>query len=199
METIPTSKSPWPEALEQTLERLSRADRPARVAIVGIGHELCGDDAAGVVAARALRRLVSAHDWLLVIDAGPAPENSTGPLRRFAPDLVLLIDAAQMGAPPGAVQWVDWRSASGLSASTHTLPCATLGRYLVAQLGCEVALLGIQPAGTCIGARLSGMVRRAVQTLVQRLSVLFCKRFVSLPAPPLTYTPIEGRPPRSSK
>jgi hydrogenase 3 maturation protease len=169
MEMMPTSKPSWPEVLEHTIERLRGVDRPARVAIVGIGHELCGDDAAGVVAARALRRLGLAAEHLLVIDAGPAPENSTGPLRRFAPDLVLLIDAAQMGAPPGAVRWVDWRAASGLSASTHTLPCTTLGRYLVAQLGCEVALLGIQPAGTSIGARLSGVVRRSVQMLVQRL------------------------------
>jgi hydrogenase 3 maturation protease len=130
---------------------------------------LRGDDAAGVVVARALRRVGLDAEQVLVIDAGPAPENYTGSLRRFAPDLVVLIDAAQLDAPPGAVQWVDWRSASGLSASTHTLPCAILGRYLVAQLGCEVALLGIQPADTCLGARLSGAVRRSVNAVVKRL------------------------------
>jgi hydrogenase 3 maturation protease len=159
----------WLNKLGQTLARLRRLDRPPRVAIVGIGQALRGDDAAGVVVARALRGLRLDCEHLLVIDAGPAPENYTGPLRRFAPDLVVLIDAAQMDAPPGAVQWVDWRSASGLSASTHTLPCAITGQYLVAQLGCEVALLGIQPANTCIGARLSGAVRRSAQTLVQQL------------------------------
>jgi hydrogenase 3 maturation protease len=162
----------WPQALEHTIERLRRADRPARIAIVGIGHELCGDDAAGVVAARALRRLIAARDRLLVLDAGPAPENYTGRLRRFAPDLVLLIDAAQMGAPPGAVRWLSWRSAGGLSASTHSLPCSMLAGYLVADLGCEVAILGIQPDDTTIGGPLTQAVQRSLDALVQRLAAM---------------------------
>jgi hydrogenase 3 maturation protease len=169
METPTTSETSWLKVLEQTIERLRGAERPARVAVVGMGQDLRGDDAAGVVVARALQRLVSAHDRLLVLDAGPAPENYTGSLRRFAPGLVLLIDAAQMDAPPGAVRWLSWQSAAGLSASTHSLPCSMLASYLVASLGCEVAILGIQPADTSIGARLSGVVRRSVQTLVQRL------------------------------
>jgi hydrogenase 3 maturation protease len=172
METMPTSKLSWPEALEQAIERLRRADRPARVAIVGIGHELCGDDAAGVVAARALRRLVPAHGRLLVIDAGPAPENYTGSLRRFAPGLVLLIDAAQMDAPPGTVRWLSWQSAAGLSASTHSLPCSVLAGYLVADLDCEVAILGIQPADTAIGGPLTRAVQRSLDAVVQRLAAM---------------------------
>ena len=162
-------KPAWLNQLEQTLARLRRPDRPPRIAIVGIGHTLRGDDAAGVVAARALRRFGLNSQHLLVIDAGPAPENYSGPLRHFGPDLVLLIDAAQMDAPPGMVRWVDWRSASGLSGSTHTLPCAIVSQYLVAELGCEVALLGIQPASTDVGEPLSSAVRRSVRMLVQRL------------------------------
>lgn len=170
METPTTSETSWPKVLEQTIERLRRAERPARVAIVGMGQELRGDDAAGVVAARALQRLVSAHDRLLVLDAGPAPENYTGLLRRFAPSLVLLIDAAQMDAPPGAVRWLSWQSAAGLSASTHSLPCSMLASYLVASLGCEVAILGIQPADTTIGSPLTRAVQRSVALLARRLA-----------------------------
>jgi hydrogenase 3 maturation protease len=169
-------KPAWLNQLEQTLTRLRRPDRPPRVAIVGIGHTLRGDDAAGVAVARALRRLGLKSQHLLVIDAGPAPENYSGPLRRFGPDLVLLVDAAQMDTPPGTARWVDWRSAGGLSGSTHTLPCAILSQYLVAELGCEVALLGIQPASTDIGAPLSSAVRRSVQMLAQRLGeALLCR------------------------
>jgi hydrogenase 3 maturation protease len=149
--------------------------------VVGIGHELRGDDAAGVAVVRALGRAEArrsrrgnprppAARSLLVIDAGPAPENCTAALRRFGPDLVLLIDAAEFGAPPGTVCWLDWRSAAGLSASTHTLPCSLLARYLIAELGCRVMLLGIQPADTTIGASLSPAVRRAAQTVARRLA-----------------------------
>ena len=43
------------------------------------------------------------------MEAGPAPENFTGPLRRFRPDLVLLVDAAQMDAEPGTIGWLTCR------------------------------------------------------------------------------------------
>ncbi len=164
------SRSPWLAPLRRTLSRLRRAERLPRVAVLGIGHELRGDDAAGVLAARALTPLLAGRDDVLILEGGPAPENQTGPLRRFAPDLVLLVDAAQMNESPGAVCWLPWQDTTGLSASTHTLPPYMLARYLSAGLGCEVALLGIQPAGTEIGAPLSPPVRQAIDSLVAALA-----------------------------
>jgi len=171
-----------------------------------MGHELRGDDAAGVAVAQALQsRLaglqtrgvstplrfasplplcsrgaargalretpqVSATPPVIVIDAGPAVENFTGLLRRFGPDLVLLIDAAQMDDEPGAVRWLAWQETDGLSASTHTLPPRVLAQYLTSELGCEVALLGIQPADTTMGAPLSPTAQAAVQSVTQALA-----------------------------
>jgi hydrogenase 3 maturation protease len=122
--------------------------RPARVAVLGIGNELNGDDGAGVRVVRELAARLPATPGVLLIDGGVAPENFTGPLRRFQPDLVIEIDAAHLGETPGTTQVVDWREADGLSASTHTLPPSVLGHYLVSELGCEVRLIGIQPART---------------------------------------------------
>ena len=124
------SKPSWESSLHQKLAQRCRAARPGRrcdpprIAIVGIGHQLRGDDAAGVMAARALKQLYGQvpDRRLLVVDAGPAPENCTGPLRRFDPDLVILIDAAEMNEAPGTIRWLAWQETSGLSASTHTLP-----------------------------------------------------------------------------
>jgi len=157
----------WQARLRQALR--SRSSAP-RVAVVGVGHELNGDDAAGIAVARSLAGLPAPHDRLLVIDAGPAPENTTGLLRRFGPDLVLLVDAAQMGELPGAIRWLDWRETDGISASTHTLPLHLLARYLVTELGCDVALLGIQPAANTLDAPLSPAVSRAVASIVADLS-----------------------------
>lgn len=157
----------WQARLRQALRSPSSAPR---VAVVGVGHELNGDDAAGIAVARSLAGLPAPHNRLLVIDAGPAPENTTGLLRRFGPDLVLLVDAAQMGEPPGAIRWLDWRETDGISASTHTLPLHLLARYLVTELGCDVALLGIQPAANTLDAPLSPAVSRAVASIVADLS-----------------------------
>ncbi len=136
---------------------------------MGVGHPLNGDDAAGIAIARALIEALPAHDRVRVLEAGSAPENQTGPLRAFGPDLVVFIDAAQMDAEPGAVRWLDWRDTSGLSASTHTLPPYVLAKFLVAELGCEVALLGIQPARNVVGAPLTDTMQRAVESVTAAL------------------------------
>ena len=60
-------------------------------------------------------------------------------------------------------------SPDGLSASTHTLPPSVLAGYLKATFGCEVALLGIQPASDDIGSPLSEPVCQAVRTVAQAL------------------------------
>jgi hydrogenase maturation protease HycI len=138
-----------------------------RLAILGIGNELNGDDAAGVLAARALRPAGN-HD-LLVIEAGPAPENFTGTLRRFQPDVVLLVDAAELGEPPGSVAWVSWTAAGGWSGSTHTLPPTVLARFLVEELGCQVILVGIQPARLDFDAGLSEPVQNAIGAVVEEI------------------------------
>jgi hydrogenase 3 maturation protease len=106
---------------------------------------------------------------MLVINAGPVPENAGGPLRRFGPDLVVLVDAAEMDEVPGAVRWFAPSDATGVSASTHTLPPYLIAEYLAASLDCEVALIGIQPEGNALGDRLSPPVRKAVRSVVAGL------------------------------
>ena len=168
------SKLSWSDSLNQKLTSLSKPDQALRVAIVGIGQELRGDDASGVNVARTLQLLETNHgSSLLVIDAGAAPENFTGQLRRFDPDLVLLIDAAQLNEAPGSIRWLDWQETSGLSASTHTLPPHVLAEYLVNELNCEVALIGIQPQGNEFDAPLSPPVQQAVEEIVQTLETIF--------------------------
>jgi hydrogenase 3 maturation protease len=80
-----------------------------RIAILGIGNELNGDDAAGLWCARSFAALARCgerfgnKERVLIIEAGPSPESFGGPLRRFAPDLVLLVDAAEMGERLGTI------------------------------------------------------------------------------------------------
>ena len=162
-------QEPWQEKLQSILKRAAGEERQNRVAIVGIGNSLQGDDAAGVETAHELSLLVDDCEDLIVVNAGSAPENLTGVLRRFEPDWVLLIDAADMGEEPGTLRWVDWSETNGISASSHTLPLSMLSRYLVEELKCEVALLGIQPRALSFGGPLSGPVQHAVDLLVSEI------------------------------
>jgi hydrogenase 3 maturation protease len=144
--------------------------RPARVAVLGVGNEMNGDDGAGVCVVRALAARMAATPGVLLIDAGTAPENFTGPLRRFRPDLVVEVDAAHQDQPPGTLAWIDWRDADGMSASTHTLPPSVLAHFLSADLGCRVELIGVQPATLEMGHGLSPDVAAAVERLADQLS-----------------------------
>ncbi len=155
--------SSWQECLKVQLQKVAAADRPPRLAFLGVGHELCGDDAVGMRIAGMLRPLLGRDERFLVLEAGPAPENFTGLLRRFRPDLVVLLDSALMGEAPGAVRWLDWQETESLSASTHTLPLHILVSYLTAELGCAAGLIGIQPGQTFADAPLTPSVQSAAE------------------------------------
>ena len=113
-------------------------------------------------------------EWLLV-EAGQAPENFSGTLRRFQPDLVILIDAADMGQSAGSVACLDWREAGGWSASTHNLPMNMLSAFLVSELDCQVMVLGIQPAQIGMGQPLSRQVELAEEEIIAELHSLTSK------------------------
>jgi len=163
------SPGSWQTPLRQWA---SRQNRLPRIAILGIGNSFRADDAAGPLAARRLAklRLPRDHDSVLVIDAGQAPENTTAELRRFLPQVVILIDAAEMNEIPGTIRWIEMGEIDGMSASTHTMPLSMLSKYLILEMDCEVKILGIQPRSTDIGESVSQDVLQAVDEIVNGLS-----------------------------
>ncbi len=132
--------------------------------MVGVGHVLQGDDAAGSIAAHRLQ--ASGSPNLLVIDAGAAPENFTGVLRRFELDLIVVIDAVQMNDEPGAVRLLSLNKAEVNSSTSHTLSVHLFATYLSAYLPCPVHLLGIQIEQNGFGAGLSPAVESSVRAIV---------------------------------
>ena len=120
--------------------RLAGADR---IAIVGIGDELSPVDRPGMLAARQIEALSPAGTRVFL--AGTVPESMTGPVKAFRPDHIILLDAAEMGRPPGAVAVLDPETVSASLFSTHALPLPVVMDYLKKETGATVTLLGIQP------------------------------------------------------
>lgn len=137
---------------------------------MGVGNVLNGDDAAGVEVVRRLRPLLQHQSHILLVEGEAAPENFTSVLRRFCPQWVILVDAAELGEAPGCAVWLDWQEAEGLSASTHTLPPTVLAEFLIHELGCRVGLLGIQPQQLDFDLSMSPPVRRAVGKIARGLA-----------------------------
>jgi hydrogenase 3 maturation protease len=110
---------------------------------------------------------------LLVLDAGTAPENITGTLRRFAPDWVILMDAVDLGKPAGAVEWLSLDMVEGMDAFTHGLPPLLFGQFLKSELGCQVGLIGVQPASLAFDHPVHPAVRASIAKIARKLISLF--------------------------
>jgi len=158
--------------LHRTRTKLNPQGRAARIACLGVGNELNGDDAAGLLVLRFLKQRRTDLQHCLLIEAGPSPENFTAPVIRFEPDWVLVVDAAWMQTRPGRIIYAGLDEVAGVSAFTHGLPLSMLGKYLLAETGCQFGLLGIQAAETGFGAPLSAAVERATRRLGLALAAL---------------------------
>ncbi len=163
----------------ESWERVLRQEigRSARIAVIGVGNVARGDDAAGALAARGLLGgRGPLPEKALVIEAGDVPENFTGVVRAFAPDLAVIVDSAAAGRPPGAVFLVDVAEVADEDVSTHRLPLTRLARYIRETMGCKVSILGIEPLSFRDGAPMSPAVGRAVRRVVSVLRSAFDAR-----------------------
>jgi len=166
----------WKAWLSHQLSQLkSESAKRPRIAVVGVGNISRSDDAAGILVVRALSQRECASDTqhILIMEGGSAPENRTGELRTFAPNLVLFVDAAELGEVPGAICWIPEETIDGMSASTHSLPLSTLASYLRMELNCTVMFLGIQPVSNELGERISPEVLQSVHEVVAGLHTSF--------------------------
>ena len=141
-----------------------------RICFLGVGSELCHDDEAGLY----LIEQLSSHlglpvgesgERILLVSGGPAPENFSGVIRDFQPDLLVVVDAAFLELPAGSIQLLPEESAAGLSFSTHMLPLPMLLSYLKLACGCQTCLVGIQPATTEQGLGMSPRVKEGTGML----------------------------------
>lgn len=162
----------WYTLLTQQLRLLSAADTTPRVAVIGMGNRLLGDDAVGSIIARALRWSMANQPHRLCLDVGLGLESYTGPILRFHPALLLLTDAANLGMPAGTIRLLAPSSTVAGPTSTHTQSLIPFAQYIRAQNPCHILLLGIQPASTLPGQRLSPAVRHSARQIVQQLQVI---------------------------
>ncbi len=136
---------------------------PGRGVVVGIGNDLRGDDAAGLLAAEEIARRTGEP----LIAAGEVPENFLGAIREISPAWVLLCDAVDFGGRPGESILMRMEEDGGgfrgrADASTHRPTLSLLARYIETQIGAKVWLLGIQPESIAYGSSLSETVREGI-------------------------------------
>jgi len=148
-----------------------------RLAVMGVGSLLRGDDAAGMLAARLLQKELAACADILVLAASTAPENFTGQIKDFRPARLLVIDAAHLGLKPGESAAIEEAAIKGVSFSTHMLPLPIVINYLRNETGCSELIIGVQPHSTDFGEKIHPAVRKAVKKLVFEIVSLCRERY----------------------
>lgn len=148
----------WQRMLEEFL-------RP-RMVLVGVGNRLRGDDAFGPLLVGRLREKVP---WA-VLDAGETPESYVGRIASFRPQNVLLLDALRHGAAPGSIGFFPSDAIPFQGISTHAISLRLFAELLALRAGCSVALLGVEPRGTALGAPLSAEMAESLERVVQHLA-----------------------------
>ncbi|MCK4436355.1 hydrogenase 3 maturation endopeptidase HyCI [bacterium] len=165
------------------LEELARRIK-GRVAIVGVGNSMRGDDGAGPSLIEMLknshgistincqpphgRQPVSRREYQL-FDCGQAPENYLVPIAEFEPNTTLVIDSAQFCGQPGEMKLFEAEDIKVQGISTHNAPLSLFMDYLKKETGADIFLLAIQPGGTKLGEEISSEVKEAIQLLRDRL------------------------------
>ena len=143
----------------------SRLGQAKKIAILGVGSDLRGDDAAGVIVAGYFSRRDTGpkRAKYRVFIGATAPENLTGQIKKFKPTHLIVIDSAELGSSAGKARLIGAEELSGASFYTHKLPLKIMVDYLRQAIGCDSLIIGIQPKQTSFGSLPSREIKTAAR------------------------------------
>ena len=153
------------------IEELQQRTQNKKVLILGIGNRLRGDDAVGSILAERLSKKLD----IPIIDAGDVPENYLGPIEASGADLVLVLDAADLGVRPGDLSLIEMNRLKDMGVSTHATNLALLFKVIPQARRPDAVLVAIQPEQTGAGLGLSRSVDIVMKGLERLLVQLFKK------------------------
>ncbi|GAB4428060.1 MAG: hypothetical protein Kow002_16970 [Anaerolineales bacterium] len=151
-------------------EELQKRVAEKNVLILGVGDRQRGDHGVGSIL---VERLIEKQLDLPLIDAGDVPENFLKPIETSGADLVLVIDAADLGGQPGDISLLELNTLKQFGVATHTVNLGLLFRVIPKSRRPDVLLLAIQPEITEAGLGLSRSVDIAMKGLEKLLLQLF--------------------------
>ncbi len=137
----------------------------AETVIWGLGNELLGDDAAGIIAVR--RLLKRAPKGWAIVECATVPENYLFTLPKEKTGRLIVIDAADTGLEAGDIRLATLDDVRDMNFSTHGLPLHMLFAPQAARP--EISIIAIQPLDLAPGENLTPVVEKAVNTVVKAL------------------------------
>ncbi|MFP3951059.1 MAG: hydrogenase maturation peptidase HycI [Candidatus Bathyarchaeia archaeon] len=145
-----------------------------RVAILGIGSPIRGDDSVGLEVLDYLKEK-DLSDEVLLLRTETVPESFTGEVRAYSPTHIILLDAAHFEGEPGEVRVIPPDKIKGQTVSTHNMPLSIFVEFLKKSITGNVILLGIQGVNIGFQESLTPSVRRGVEELADKIYKVLVK------------------------
>lgn len=136
-----------------------------KVVIMCIGNIERGDDGIGPHLAMKIKDKVSYE----VINAGTAPENYTGVIKRLKPDTIIIVDAVYFDGKPGEIRLFSGDDLCSGKISTHDVSPKLLIEYLKDSTSSDIYILGIKPESNKFGRALSKSVEGSLKKVEKLL------------------------------
>ncbi len=144
-----------------------------KIVIVGIGNTLRGDDGAGPEIIKRLKsQITNPKSQIEMLDVGAVPENFLQKIVGYKPDVILLVDAVNLGKPAGSVEIIKAENLKEESFSTHNASLKLTIAYLKKETKASVFLLGIQPKNIGFGQRMSPEVEKSINLVVTNVRTI---------------------------
>jgi len=144
----------WQEALKKRLK--------GKVALVACGNPLRSDDGLGPFVAEHLEPAKK----LAVFSCETAPENFISPIVRSKPQVVVVVDTADLSASPGSVRLVEPEDIIETDFSTHAMSPRLFMSVIEERTRADLLFLAVQPLSTRFGEELSPEVKETAEEII---------------------------------
>jgi hydrogenase 3 maturation protease len=136
--------------------------RDLTILFVGIGNPLRKDDGIGVYISTHIRET----EVIKAITVEVSIENYIGKINSVRHDILVMIDCADIGRPPGSYHLLPVSDTTDLTFNTHNISLRRVSEFFKG----NVLLLAIQPENIDFGEDLSYLVKEAGNTIIELIN-----------------------------
>lgn len=146
---------------------ISEVPASDNIVIMGVGNPARGDDGVGVFVAeelikRSLKKVFNCHE---------VPENYLTKVCSLKPDVVLIIDAVDIGTAPGTIKLLKAEDVSQ-GITTHNAGLDILSEFIRSSCNSEIYIVAVQPERLHGG--MSDRVKEAGEKIVNIIGEKLC-------------------------
>lgn len=139
---------------------ISQKDK--KILFVGIGNVLRSDDGVGVY----ISRRIKDHDNISSITVETGIENYIGKINSINPDLLILVDCAEISSSPGDCRLLKAGQIEDNTFNTHNISLQRVTEFF----RMPVYLLAIQPEKVDFGEKLSYIVKIKADDILKKIN-----------------------------